>query len=608
MASEFFTAIKRGTAVISVALSMATAAHAEPRHGIAMYGAPQLPPDFVSLPYANPDAPKGGRIVYGEVASFDSLNPHIRKGSVPWQLRSLAYESLMGRSYGEPFALYGLLAESIETDEARKWVEFTLRPEARFSDGSPVTVEDVIWSYETLGTIGHPRYRGLWSAIDSIEQTGPRSVKMTFNKDNRELALIAGMRPILKKGQWDGKDFAQSGLDDIPISTAAYVIDDFEPGRYVSLKRNPEYWGNNLPFRRGTMNLDEVRIEFFGDRSVLIEAFKAGELNMIRENNMERWETQYNFPAVQKGDVIKSAIPHQRPSGMTGFVMNTRNAPFNDRLVRDAMLHAFNFEFINDTLTGGRQPRITSYFSGSLLGKRDGAATGRVAELLTPFASDLPPDALTGYTLPVSDGSARNRKNLRTASKLLDQAGYTVADGKRINAQGRPLTFEVVLRQGDQESQTIMDIYAKALERLGIDVQITTTDEAQFTERMANYDFGMTSYRVGLSLSPGNEQKLYWGSAGVTEPGSRNLAGINSPAAEAMIDTLLSTTSQQDFLASVRALDRILTSGRYVIPFYQWPYSHVAHSKDLKYPETLPIYGDWSGFLPEVWWSNQSEN
>lgn len=602
MRSLFFARQLRSIASIAALCTLPFQAAAEAKHGIAMYGEPALPPDFVSLPYANPDAPKGGKISFGEVGSFDSLNPHIRKGSVPWQLRALAFESLMGRSYGEPFSLYGLLAESIETAENREWVEFVLREEARFSDGSPVTVDDVIWSYETLGTVGHPRYRGLWSKIESIEATGPRAVRITFNEDNRELALIAGLRPILKKAQWDGKDFANATLEDIPIGSSPYVVAEVDPGRALTLRRNPEYWGKDVPFRRGTMNLDEIRMEYFGDGSVLFEAFKAGALTMMRENNAEKWETQYDFPAVERGDIIKSAIPHQRPTGMTGFVMNTRRAPFDDWRVREALIHAFNFEFVNDTLTGGRQPRITSYFSNSVLGMEAGPATGRVAELLEPYKDQLLEGALEGYTLPVSDGSARNRKNIRTAMKLLQAVGYSVQDGKMVNGAGEPLTFEVLLRQGNQENQAVMDIYTQSLERLGIDVKISTTDDAQFTERTANYDFDMTYYRIGLSLSPGNEQYLYWGSEGVDQPGRRNWMGMNVPAAEAMVDNILGAQSQDDFIAATRALDRILISGRYFVPLYQWPSSNVAHAKQLKHTQTLPIYGDWAGFLPEVWW------
>jgi peptide/nickel transport system substrate-binding protein len=584
---------------LAMAAQTATAA---PSYGIAMYGDPALPPDFVSLPYANPDAPKGGKIVTGEVGSFDNLNPHIRKGSTPWQLRFIAYESLMGRSWDEPFTLYGLLAESVETGPNREWVEFTLRPEAAFSDGTPVTVEDVLWSYETLGTIGHPRYLGAWAKVAKAEAVGPRTVRFTANTPDRELPLILGLRPILKKAQWEGKDFAESGLDDIPISTAPYVIDDFEAGRFVSLKRNPDYWGRNLPFRRGTNNLDEIRLEFYADGTAAFEAFKAGALNSNREFNVQKWDTQYDFPAIDSGDVVKSVIPHQRPSGITGYVMNTRREVFKDWRVRDAMIYAFNFEFINQTQTGGAQPRITSYFSNSLLGMQDGPATGKVREFLAPFADQLLPGALEGYSLPVSDGTARNRDNIGHARDLLAEAGWTVQDGVLKNANGTPFTFDILLKQGSAENQAIINIYIEALQRLGIAATVTEVDSAQYKERTNGYDFDMTYYRRGLSLSPGNEQMLYWGSAGVTQPGSRNWMGMNSPAAEAMIDKILNSASRDDFVAATRALDRILTTGRYVIPIYQWNVSRVAHAKELHYPDTLPIYGDWIGWQPDVWW------
>lgn len=594
MAKRFFAA--------SVLIGAAGFANSEPQHGIAMYGDPALPPDFVSLPYANPDAPTGGRFVDGQVGSFDSLNPHIRKGRVPWQLRFLAYESLMGRSWDEPFTLYGLLAESIDADPEGRWVEFTLRPEARFSDGSPVTVEDVLWSYETLGTQGHPRYAGAWAKVAKAEAVGERGVRFEFTEKDRELALIMGLRPILKKAQWDGVDFAESGTDIIPISTAPYVIDDFETGRFVSLKRDPNYWGRNLGFRRGTNNIDEIRMEFFGDGTAMFEAFKAGELSTMRESNSAKWASNYNFPAVQSGEIVKSLIPNKRPSGITGFVMNTRRDTFKDWRVREALIQAFNFEFINQTLNGGEQPRITSYFSNSVLGMNPGPATGKVAELLAPFASDLLPGAIDGYTLPISDGSEANRAGIRKANALLQEAGYSVQDGVMTSADGKPLTFEILLTQGSSENQSVIDIYVEALKRLGITPTVTTVDDAQYKERTQVYDFDMTYYRRGLSLSPGNEQLLYWGASGVTEPGSRNWMGMNVPAAEAMVATMLNSPSQDDYRAAVRALDRILISGRYVIPLWFSPISMIAHKKELKYPENLPMYGDWIGFQPDVWW------
>ncbi len=590
------------TMLLSASLTAGSVA-AESRHGIAMYGDPALPPDFESLPYSNPDAPKGGRIVTGEVGSFDSFNPHIHRGTVPWQLRFLAYESLMGRSWDEPFTLYGLLAESVETGPNREWVEYKLREEARFSDGTPVTIEDVMWSYETLGTRGHPRYHTAWSKVATMEPTGERSVRFTFNVKDRELPLILGLRPILKKAQWEEVEFTESGLDVIPIATAPYVIDDFEAGRFVNLKRDPNYWGKDLALRRGVANLDEIRIEFFGDGTAMFEAFKAGELNSNREFNSQKWALQYNFPAIRSGDVVKSVIPHQRPSGITGFVMNTRREPFNDWRVRDALIHAFNFEFINQAQTDGKESRITSYFSNSVLGMRPGPAEGRVRELLEPFSEELLPGALDGYTLPVSDGTARNRGNIRLALDRLADAGWTVDDAGRLkNGAGVPFGVEILLRQGSAEIKATVDIYVNALKRLGIDASVATADSAQYNERTDIYDFDMTYYRRALSLSPGNEQMLYWGSAGVDKPGTRNWMGINSPAVEAMIREILNAETREGFIAATRALDRILTSGRYVIPLAQWPVSHIAHDQRLRFPDRIPIYGDWIGWQPDVWW------
>lgn len=567
-----------------------------------MYGSPALPPDFVSLPYARPDAPKGGSITLGNTGGFDSLNPFVRKGTVPWQLSFFTHEALMGRSWDEPFTLYGVLAESVEVPDDRSWVEFTLRPDARFSDGTPVTVEDVIFSYELLGTEGHPKYHSLHAQIAAITRTEPSSLRIEFNSDNRELALLAGMRPILSRAQWEGKDFANASLDEIPIGSGPYVVTDYEPGRFVQLERNPEYWGAELPFRRGTHNFDRVKLDFYGDASVLFEAFKAGEISAVREFNAEKWASQYDFPAVQRGEVIKSEIPHRKPSGMTGLVMNSRRAPFDDWRVREAMIQAFNFEFINDTLTGGAQPRITSYFSNSELAFLPGPAEGNVARLLSPFAEDLLPGTFEGYVLPKGDGSARNRKGIRRALSLLKDAGYSAKDGVMQSADGTPLRFTILLSQDSSENKAIADLYLAALTRLGVEVRVETTDSAQYVARTNAFDFDMTTYRRALSLSPGNEQRFYWGSEAADQEGSRNLMGIASPAADAMIDAMLTARDPADFTAAVRALDRILTAGRYVIPFWQYTTGRIAHKAEMKYLDTLPIYGDGPEFMPEVWW------
>lgn len=583
------------------ALALGTMALAAPKHGISMYGEPALPPDFVSLPYANPDAPKGGKAVFGEVGSFDSLNPHIRKGTVPWQLRFVAYEGLLGRSWDEPFSLYGLLAESVDADSEGLWVEFHLNPAAKFSDGSPVTVEDVIWSYETLGTEGHPRYAGAWSKVAQIEATGPRSIRLTLKEPNRELLMILGLRPVLKKAQWDGRDFSASGLEP-PIATAPYVISDSEAGRFVELSRDVDYWGNDLPFRRGTNNLDTIRMEFFGDGTVMMEAFRSGELSALRESNARKWAENFDFPAVQSGDIVKSEIPHQRPSGMTGFVFNTRNPLFADWRVREALILAFNYEMVAQTINAGGAPRISSYFSNSVLGMRPGPAEGRVRELLEPFAADLPPGVLEGYVLPQGSASARNRGDLRRATALMEEAGWTVKDGALVNSDGTPFAFTILLQNGSSENEAIANLYVQSLKRLGVAADISRVDKATYKERTDAYEFDVTRFRRGLSLSPGNEQRRNWGSAGVTAPGSRNLMGMDVPAAEAMIDAMLSAETQADYVAAVRALDRVLMAGRYAVPFWHNPVSFLAHKKELHYSERLPAYGDWIGFLPDVWW------
>jgi peptide/nickel transport system substrate-binding protein len=592
----------RSASVAAALVFMAGSALAEPKHGIAMYGEPALPPDFVSLPYANPDAPKGGAITFGESGGYDSLNPYIVKGQAPAGVSLLTVETLLGRSYDEPFSLYGILAESVDTDAARTYVEFKLREGAKFSDGSPVTVEDVLWSMEKLGTEGAPRYATAWKAIAKAEKTGDRSVKFTFATENRELPLILGLRPILEKAQWEGKDFTATSLDPV-IGSGPYVVDKVEAGKSISFKKNPDWWAKDLPFYKGMHNFDQISYEYFGDGGVVFEAFKAGEINSYRETNPAKWATNYDFPAVVSGDVVKDEIPHQRPSGIDGFVFNTRKPIFADWRVREALIDAFNFELVNQTLNGGAVSRIQSYYGNSELAAAPGtAATGKVLELLMPYKDSLLPGAIEGYSLPVSDGSEANRAGLRAATKLLEEAGWTVQDGVLKNAAGEPFAFEILLVNGEDDFIAAANIYVEALKNLGIEAKMTTVDSAQYKERTTAYDFDMTHYIRSLSLSPGTEQMQYWGSAGVTEPGSRNWMGMNSPAADGLIQTMLSSTDRADFVAAVQALDRVLISGRYVVPIWYSNISRMAHSKQLHFPTKLPIYGDWLGFQPEVWW------
>lgn len=597
---------RAGLRMVALAVGVfafAGTATAETRHGIAMYGDPALPPDFVSLPQVNPDAPKGGTYRWGEAGSFDSFNPYVTKGRPASGISALTVETLMGRNYDEAFSLYGLLAESIDTDAARTYVEFTLRPEARFSDGSPVTVEDVMWSMETLGTQGNPRYAGAWKKIASMEKTGERSVRFTFNVEDRELPLILGLRPILKKAQWQGKDFAEATME-VPVGSGPYTLAASDLGVQVTYKRNPDWWGKDLPFNRGQWNFDTIRYDYYANPQAIFEAFKAGQVSAYREANVSKWLSSYDFPAVQSGDVIKAEIPHGRPSGIEGFVFNTRKAIFADWRVREALILAFNFEFINQTLNGGLLPRIPSYFGNSDLGMDPGKpAQGRELELLAPFKAELLPGAIEGYALPVASGDQANRKNIRAAAKLLEEAGWTVGeDGVLKNAGGEPFSFEILLVTGQDELASTAEVYIEALKALGITATLNKIDDAQYKERTTAYDFDMTHYIRSLSLSPGNEQLLYWGAGGVTEPGTRNWMGVNSPAVEAMIAAMLKAPDRSEFIAATKALDRVLTSGRYVIPIWYSDVSRLAYAADLKYPEKLPLYGDWTGFLPDTWW------
>lgn len=585
------------------ALSASLAA-AEPMHGIAMYGDPALPPDFVSLPQANPDAPKGGQITMAVNGSFDTLNPFITNGSPAEGISALTFETLMARSFDEPFTLYGLLAESIQTDDARTYVEFTLREGARFSDGSPVTVEDVLWSYETLGTLGHPRFHTAWKKVATAEATGPRTVRFTFNTEDRELPLILGLRPILKKADFEGKDFEATTLDRL-TGSGPYIVDQVDPGVSITYKRNPDWWGADLPVNRGQWNFDTIRYEYFANPVAVFEAVKTGAITAYREDNLARWASRYDFPAIASGEMVKLEVPHDRPSGIIGFVMNTRKPQFADWRVREAMLEMFNFDFVNQTVTGGAAPRITSYFANSPFGMTPGTpAEGRVLELLEPFRADLLPGTIEGYALPASDGTPQNRPGLRRALALMEEAGWTIGDdGILKNAEGTPFAFEILLTIGQDEAASIAAIYAEALKDIGVQATVTMLDSAQMKARTDTFDFDMTYMIRTMSLSPGNEQNLYWSTTAADTEGSRNWMGVKSPAIDSVIATMLTARSQEDAAAAAQALDRLLTAGRYVVPFWYADRNLIVHAAELKQPATVQLYGDWgNSYLPALWW------
>ncbi len=594
----------RRLAMAALLAVTATTAQAEPQHGIAMYGEPALPPDFVSLPQANPDAPKGGSLTMAVNGSFDTLNPFITNGSPAEGVSALTFETLMGRSFDEPFTLYGLLAESITTDDARTFVEFTLREGARFSDGSPVTVEDVLWSYETLGTLGHPRYATAWKKIASAEAVGDRTVRFTFNVEDRELPLILGLRPILKKADFDGKTFDATTLDKL-TGSGPYVVDQVDPGVRITYRKNPDWWGADLPFNRGQWNFDQIAYEYFGNPVAVFESVKSGAISAYREDNLARWASRYDFPAISDGSMVKLEVPHDRPSGIIGLVMNTRKPLFADWRVREAMIQMFNFDFINQTLTGGAAPRITSYFANSPFAMTPGTpAEGAVLDLLKPFEADLLPGTLDGYALPESDGTPVNRAGLRKATALLEEAGWVVGDdGLLRNAAGEPFAFEILLTIGQDEAASIAAIYIEALKSVGIDARVTMLDSAQMKTRTDAFDFDMTYILRTMSLSPGNEQSLYWSVEAADTPGSRNWMGVKSPAIDAMIAAMLSARNLDDFTIAAQALDRLLIAGRYVVPFWFADRNLIVHDSRLKHPETVQLYGDWgNSYLPALWW------
>jgi peptide/nickel transport system substrate-binding protein len=583
------------TALLTALLAAAPAFGA-PSHGMAMHGAPALPADFTYLPYARPDAPQGGRFVIGATGGFDSLNPFIVKGRAPWEIRAHTVESLMARNWDEPFTLYGLLAETVDTPPDRSWVAFTLRPEARFSDGSPVTAEDVLWSMETLAAVGRPNFRTVWSKVAAARATGPRSLRIDFAEPDREAPLILGLTPVLKKGQALG----EAALTPL-IGSGPYVVESAEPGRALTLRRDPDWWGRDVPALRGMNNFDEIRVEYFRDAGAVRDAFRAGITDFIREPDAARWAEDYGFERIASGAAVTAEIGHGRPSGIEGFVFNTRRAPFDDIRTRRALTLALNWEWVNATMLGGAQERIRSPFDNSPL-RHDGMAEGAELRILSPFVRDLPDGTLAGPWSPprAHPDDPRNRRNLRLAARMLEDAGWTVRDGALRDAAGRPFAFEVLL--GSSAQERIAAAWADGLRTLGIDVTVRTVDAAQYQSRLVDYDFDVIVNRWAMSLSPGNEQRLYWGRGGVAEPGTRNYAGVDNPAVEAAIDALLAAENREGFVAAARALDRALAHGVYVAPFGYDPVSRIAHDAKLAHPESIPLYGDWIGWAPEVWW------
>jgi peptide/nickel transport system substrate-binding protein len=570
-------------------LAFAPCALAQPKHGIAMLGEPALPPDFTHLPYANPEAPQGGQLRQAVTGSYDSVNPFIVKGQAAAGVRTYVFESLLGRNWAEPFSLYGLLAESIEVSDDRQSFTFRLRPEAKFSDGTPVTAADVVFSMETLRGQGRPNFKNSYSKIKTVETPDERTIVFTQDSGDRELPLIMGLMPVLSKAFWQGKDFAQTTLDPL-IGSGPYTMATIKPGETIIYKKNPGYWGKDLPLQKGLFNFDEVRLDYYRDANAAFEAFKSGLADIRVEADPVRWNTGYDFPAVKDGKITLEKIAQRTPAAATGFAFNTRRDIFSDPRVREALIMAFDFEWANANLFANAYRRTYGYFSGSELSSEGKPVDGRERAVLGDAFAKLRPDFIDGsYRLPVSDGSGRDRKILRKAVELLAEAGWTMGDQGLVNAKGEPLAFTIVVQNKDQEKIALH--YQRTLQAIGIKADVRIVDSAQFAALQTNYDYDMIPVTWFNSLSPGNEQMVYFGSGGRTAEGTRNYPGIADPAIDRAIQAMLNARTREDFVAAVRAEDRLLVSGFYVVPFYDAGGQWVARWNHIGRPETQPLPG-----------------
>jgi peptide/nickel transport system substrate-binding protein len=605
---------RRAVAAMAAAVGTVVSSHglAEgvSRHAIAMHGEPALPEGFAHFSYANPAAPKGGRLVQGVLGTFDSLNPFSVRGLPPAAMRGplaggsiggYVLESLMVRGYDEPFTLYGLIARRIATDSARSFVTFELDPAARFSDGKPITPDDVLFSWQLLRDKGRPNHRIYYSKVTKAEAIGSNAVRFDLAGDDRELPLILGLMPVLPKHAIDPETFEDATLRPM-VGSGPYVIAKVDPGRSLTLVRDPNYWGRDLAVNRGFWNFDEIRFDFYRDPNSLHEAFKRGLFDVRKETDPARWEQGYDFPALRNGQVVKETFSSDLPKPSFYFVFNTRRAIFADVRVREAIATLFDFEWINKNIFFGLYRRTTSYFEGSELSAHGRPADARERALLAPFPGAVRADVLDGsWSPPVSDGSGRDRAILRRALGLFAEAGYELRGTELVERKsGRPLTFEIMVtaRSDAMDEERMALLFVGQLKRAGITVRVRPVDAVQFEARRIAFDFDMISNRWDESLSPGNEQAFYWSSEAADSNGSRNYMGVKSPAIDAMIDALLKAQARVDVVAAIRALDRVLISGFYTVPLFHPPDQWIARWTKVRHPEVTSR----SGPVPETWW------
>jgi peptide/nickel transport system substrate-binding protein len=572
-----------------------------PSGAIAMHGEPALPPDFDHLPYVNPQAPKGGALNLAYLGAFDSLNPYnVKALSTAQGLIGNVYQSLMARSADEPFTLYGLIAKSIETNAARDHVVFHLDPAAHFSDGTPITSADVLFTFNLLKAKGRPQQRAAFSLVKSIEAPDDRTVVYDLSGANdRELPLTLAIMPVLSRAHVDAEHFEDQTLQ-IPVGSGPYRVAEVKPGERLVLERDPNYWAKDLPIARGLYNFDRIRIDYYRDATAMFEAFKAGLIDYRVEDDANRWRSGYDFPAARDGRVIKAAIPSGLPKGVSGFAFNTRRPPFANIRVREALASMFDFEWINANLFAGAYKRSEGFFDDSELSSIGRPASARERALLAPYPGAVRADVMEGqWRAPVSDASGRDRTIAKSALDELAAAGYLLRDGRLVDAHGAPLAFEILVRNRDEERLALA--YSRNLARIGVIANVRLVDEVQFQRRRTNFDFDMMIGSWIASPSPGNEQRGRWSSAAADAPGAYNISGVRSPAVDAMIAAILAADANEDFVAAVRALDRLLISGFYIVPLYYAPEQWIAYSAKLGRPDKTPLFG----VELSTWWRRE---
>mgnify|MGYP001334404393 FL=1 len=567
----------------------------ENAHAISMHGSPKYSKNFKNFDYVNFDAPKGGSIKLHQIGSFDTLNNFILKGSPVVNL-SQVHDSLLTQSFDEPFTMYGLVAESISVPEDRSWVIFKIRKEAKFHDGNPIRVKDVIWTLNTLKEKGHPFFKFYYGNVKTAEKISDNEVKFIFQGErNLELPLIIGQMKILSKKYWEDK--FEDVLLESPVGSGPYRVKNFKAGRTIEFERVDDYWGKNLSVNKGRFNFQKVIIEYFRDATVALEAFKSSDYDFRQENQAKRWANAYNFTAIKNGHVKKESVKHEIPTGMQGFFINTRKEIFKDRVVRKALNYAFDFEWTNKILFFDQYKRTGSFFSNSDLAASD-LPSKEELELLDPFKNQLPNEIFnTIYENPINDGSGDLRKNLRIADKLLYEAGWIIKDGKRINeSTGMPLKFTILLVS--PEFERIALPYARNLKKIGIETKVRTVDSAQYERRLEDFSFDMTVVSLGQSLSPGNEQKDFWSSTTAQINGSRNYAGVSSPAVDFLIDKVIAAKNRESLISATRALDRVLLWGYYVVPHWHIQNFRIAYWDKFGQPKINPKYD----LGLDTWW------